>query len=60
MELRRHVSHDWMPDFMSQERLAKTDAEHEAKLQEFLIIELEQRLEFEAWCDSNCNLACGV
>lgn len=24
-------------------------------LEEFSITELEQRLEFEAWCDSNCD-----
>lgn len=27
----------------------------EALLEEFSIMELEQRLEFEAWCDGNCS-----
>ncbi len=31
-----------------------TVAEQEGLLEEFSIMELEQRLEFEAWCDGNC------
>jgi hypothetical protein len=29
-------------------------------LEEFSIVELEQRLEFEAWCDSNCDCSNGT
>ena len=34
---------------------ANTELNREDLLEEFSIMELEERLEFEAWCDSNTN-----
>jgi hypothetical protein len=45
---------------MSQNMLTNEAPNQEAFLEEFSIMELEQRLEFEAWCDGNCNDCTGT
>lgn len=40
---------------MSEKQPAPQELNREDLLEEFSIMELEQRLEFEAWCDSNTN-----
>lgn len=32
----------------------------EVNLEEFSIMELDERLEFVAWCDTNCNCIAGL
>jgi hypothetical protein len=44
---------------MSEKNLIPAE-QNEELLEEFSIIELEQRLEFEAWCDSNENCPCPI
>lgn len=35
--------------------MSEQELTQQGLLEEFSIMELEQRLEFEAWCDGNCS-----
>lgn len=50
------MAHEQMNDPMPQaEAAAATGESDQTVLEEFSIVELEERLEFEAWCDYDCS-----
>ena len=57
LERRLNVEHDHN-DVVNANRTL--DSGHlESTLEEFSVFELDERLEFVAWCDTNCVCTCG-